>query len=394
MSVNAPSQNASSRLLASAAARLHRRLPPPIRARISRAINPGGRRFLGPGLASVESLMDHLERKGIKFVAIDAPEGEGDRRAILIDDESTSSVDKMLTQWPVGSPVEIYAVTGPSGFAFGDIPFLPPRLARRLLDENRSSVDQARELLLARLYIEIFLKGWQSVLVAPDLKSKIVQRLNAEARSAAIDLPPDLSLAGLADLLNSHGWVPPVETLERIAVWNPFAMEWMQAQGLVTAPRDPGLVVFYVRERAVRLGLADEIEGILSRQGFSIIPMPRLDRDMLRVIADEVRGGNWGKGPFPQSGGEPERVIVAFDPSPIPPSPSMLKTFPLLDNERIQIGKQVVRDAVKNAASKSERFNAMHSTDNAAQAWRALNAHFPNEADRVMRETSKIAQKG
>jgi hypothetical protein len=108
-----------------------------------------------------------------------------------------------------------------------------------------------------------------------------------------------------------------------------------------------------------------------------LLPVPALTSHQLAEVTAEVRGGNWGRGPFPLSGGNPGAVYVAYDTAPIPPDAKAIQQFPLLDNNRIQLAKQAVRDAVHAGLPRNQRYNAMHSTDNAVQAWRAVRELYP-----------------
>jgi hypothetical protein len=270
------------------------------------------------------------------------------------------------------------------GFAFGDMPYMPPAFAQAVLDNAGSGNIRrasARDTFLAGLYRALYLTPYRTdadiMEVFPGISPSQAARIMASRRMTGPALPMWMRF------LDAQNWRPPLDMLERIGCWNPWVAELLRAEGNWLGAETPGLTVFYIRQVAIDQGKLDLITSQLGHAGFTILPVPDLAGDQLAEIARHVRGGNWGRGPYPRSGGVPGQIVVGFDPAPIIPDPDLLGQFPLLDNARVQIAKQEVRDAVHAGLPRRARYNAMHSTDNAVQAWRAIGEMWPDLAPQL-----------
>ncbi|MEO8685234.1 MAG: hypothetical protein ABI414_10390, partial [Devosia sp.] len=238
----------------------------------------------------------------------------------------------------------------------------------------------------------VYLRGVQSGIPAQESDSPhsgpIVAALLAEAGKLEIELPVPVTLEGLDAFLALHDWRPPLDMLERIGCWNPWVADKLRREGEWLGAEPPGLTVFYLRQRAIDEGKTEAVLATLQQNGFRLLPLPALTALQLQEVTAEVRGGNWGRGPFPLSGGSPGLLVVGYDLKPIPPDAATLKQFPLLDNFRIQLAKQAVRDTVHAGLPRAQRYNALHSTDNAVQAWRAVRTHYPKQEQALRAATT------
>jgi hypothetical protein len=96
----------------------------------------------------------------------------------------------------------------------------------------------------------------------------------------------------------------------------------------------------------------------------------------LAQIARSVRGGNWGRGPWPISGGPPVAAIVVFDTSPITPTRKQRRRFPFLANARL-LCKEQIRDAFNEGLPPEQHCNVIHSSDNGREAMDYLRIIMP-----------------
>ena len=110
---------------------------------------------------------------------------------------------------------------------------------------------------------------------------------------------------------------------------------------------------------------------------------PRLDPRRAAIVARSVRGGNWGPGPWPLSGGPPVAALVAYDPQPVPPTRRQKKRFPYLGNARLLV-KEQIRDAFNNDVSAERHCNVIHSSDNGREALDYLRIVAPARADGIL----------
>jgi len=386
--------------LAMAADWFDRRLPGRYRGWIAKAFGRKDQRHIHPRFAGREDFFRNAHARGLHFATL---AGYGDieidgnaRLAVLFSDGDVDAARDLVTPWPVGEPIEVYSPSGLSGFAFGDMPILPPALANRLLeiptDSGTIHLLPAKERFLFAAYRDVYLGGTDAGIGSenaekpPRSQSSREMSLNAAGRALGLAVEQPVTLEGLDRLLQQNGWQPPVEFLERIGCWNPWVAEKLRRQGEWAGSEKPGLAVFFLRKRAMELGLTEKVLDTLSGKGFSLHPLTELTAEQMAEVAREARGGNWGRGPFPVSGGEPGLVIVAIDREPIASDSKTLKQFPLLDNQRIQLAKQAVRKLVQAGVPRRQRYNGMHSTDNSVQAWRTVRALCP-ELEKNIRES-------
>ena len=95
-----------------------------------------------------------------------------------------------------------------------------------------------------------------------------------------------------------------------------------------------------------------------------------------RDARPQLRGGNWGRGPWPISGGPPVAAIVAYDPAPIAPTRKQKKRFPFIANARL-LCKEQLRDAFNDGFAKDQHCNVVHSSDNGREAMDYLRIIMP-----------------
>jgi hypothetical protein len=355
--------------------------------RLTRILNRNDLKFIRPEFGGRRGFLHQLAESQLRYVIVSGaptirPTCQNDRLALLIHDDDVNGICELVTSWPIGEPCDVYSSSGLPGFSYGDIPLFTPKLSQRLiansLSVNGVKILNARDSFFSAIYRSVYLDGFASGIpskFADDTlarRSDVASFIEAEALKAGILLDLPVTMETLDGLLASNGWRPSIDLLERLACSNSWLARKLESEGCGSGSEPPGLSIFYIRQRAIDLGLTNVIIDTVKAVGFTLITVPRLSSIQLQGIAAEVRGGNWGRGPWPVSGGEPGMVLVCFDPSPISPDKKTLRNFALLDNLRIRTAKQAVRDIVESSVPTNLRFNPMHSTDNAVQAWRAV----------------------
>lgn len=208
--------------------------------------------------------------------------------------------------------------------------------------------------------------------------------------AAELSIEVEMDLESLDEYLTLNGWRPPFDMLARLAWWNPWIHDRYFAEGLTVEADRRGVAVFLIRERAIALGLATDVEQKIQAQGFRIVESVSLTPDRQMEVAVRVRGGNWGRGNWAYSGGRPARVIVAWDPEPLPVDPKMREKYPLLENGRILRAKVEIRNHMLRLLSKRERFNPMHSADNDFQTWEYIGILLPDQSDDLRRQVAAL----
>jgi hypothetical protein len=170
---------------------------------------------------------------------------------------------------------------------------------------------------------------------------------------------------------------------------------WLQEQSRTLAPHihDQGLAVFVLRQEAVRQGFESQIIAMIRQAGFEILTTRTLaDRDV-EYAAARTRGGNWTAGdPFDVSGGPPAAVVVAYDPEPLPLNRRQRRKFVHRTNARIFV-KEAIRDAIISQLPKGQGFNALHSSDHAAEAWHLIEVLAPELIDEIRELLGRIHER-
>ena len=224
-------------------------------------------------------------------------------------------------------PVDLYSETGLPGSDYRGVAYYPPVLARQLLERAVVHASGARvpgpmEHLHSLGYHAAYHKGsqlgrahaWSSRSPRPEHDyASVLRRLARGARPAAAR-----DAGGARRALAADGWRPPMDTVRRLSPGN----AWLAARfPLARSPDEepPEPAVFLVRQRALALFDLAEVERLLAHYGFETLLARELDEPSRARCAAQLRGGNWGEGPNPVSGGGPAAVVVAAHYGPAGP---------------------------------------------------------------------------
>jgi hypothetical protein len=312
---------------------------------------------------------------------------------LLVEDARLEEVRTLLDSGPGIQPIDVYSVTGLPGADFRSIPYYPPHLAEKLLARSvmhraLCSVPAPQEHFLSLAYHALYHKGYASGI--PATASAKSRRASAGHDYTAIlqhiaqrlRLPVLITLEALDEYLDAQGWRPPHDMLIRLSRHNRWVRSLLQQSGPREAA-DDRIAVFLVREEALRRGGAARVEEMLRKHCFEILMVKEFDADSAAKLARTIRGGNWGRGPWPISGGPPVAAIVAFDPCPIAPSRQQKKRFPFLANARL-LCKDKLRDAFNEELPRDQHCNVIHSSDNGREALDYLRIIMPDEVDNLI----------
>jgi O-antigen/teichoic acid export membrane protein len=270
---------------------------------------------------------------------------------------------------------------GPGSIPKGDGGATSPGLAPQ---SPGIAVPDPEDHFFSLAYHAIYLKGAWSGLPsasAPEEASPAVSHdyaavLRRLAEPLGIALPRPLTLEALDAVLAAAGWRPPFDMLEKLARWHP----WIARALAATATKnesEPGVTVFFVRQRAVAAGLAPRVAALVEAKGFEILETADLVGEHQAALARAVRGGNWGGGPWQVGGGPPGVALIALDTLPMPPSAAERRRFPNLDNARVLQTKTTIRALINARLPAELRYNALHATDNSPEAWDVVRLLVP-----------------
>ena len=130
---------------------------------------------------------------------------------------------------------------------------------------------------------------------------------------------------------------------------------------------------------------------LIHSRGFKTLVCEVLDQQQIANGTRYLRGGNWGKGPYPSSGGPPHTAIVVVDPSPTPPPEQAKAIHPGLENGRALELKEAIRHWWNERQPDAERCNVLHTSDSAAEAVHYVDVLFLERAEKLVDAAHAIA---
>jgi hypothetical protein len=341
------------------------------------------RRYIDPSM-SVEAFLTALKADGIDYAVLRwfdiLPRVEpGEDIDILVSDEDLPRLDAYLTgRKGSGQACDIYTPSGLPGTSFQGIAYFPVERARELLSTavlraGLVRVPDPKRHFLSLAYHAVYHKGYASGLpsagsVAPLKRRKdhdYAASLAGVAREAGFDLD-DFSLERLDETLAAELWRPPRDALEKLAAGNAWIRDRFFTEIAALPPHWKGFTVFLVRDEGMRY--LDDIKKLIVEEGFDILAESAIEGAARERTVRDTRGGNWGRGPWPMSGGHPAYALAMYDCHPIKPDDELSSQHPGLVNARIMALKLKLRDFANDRRKPAERCNIAHSADNAVQA--------------------------
>ena len=356
------------------------------------------RRYLSP-VWGVPGLVTRLEGAGLAYVVLrwfeDLPRLlPGEDLDVLVSDRDVVAMQELLAQEPGTIPVDLYSESGLSGSDYRAMAYYPPELAGRLLEravrhESGARVPTPEDHLHSLAYHALYHKGYASGLAdaqgrtSPDPEHDYARVIVDLAAAQGVALVPTLEAVDAH--LARRGWRPSMDSLRRLALANPWVLDTLAAAdsgtGDTGSSEPPEPAFFLVRERALDVISVDEVVSVLADHGFDALLVQPLGAEAVRRCASELRGGNWGRGPFPVSGGPPALAVFAVHYGPRPPTGDLLQRYPRLTNLDVLDAKVALRTLVETRVGAAARFNAVHSADDPPEAWeyvsQAVGAHEP-----------------
>jgi hypothetical protein len=365
-----------------------------------------------PAGQSLSDLCETLNNRGVTYVVLPpvSASWESKRAGLLVRDEHISLIRDLITRKPLGQQLAIYSVTDLPGFTFQqhwryvtdatNMAVLPPFLAEALLagarlDERGARVPATEDLLLWEIYRALYLSGNAYFAPGPGngrspiLIGPSAQSITDLGRKTAAHLLEPLTLETLDRHLAASGWEPPYDVLRRLSPWNNWAASKVRRADAKRPIEEPGMVVFFVRQAVRTNGLEADVARIIETTGFELLKTFDLDEEQLAVAAQTMRGGNWGPGACPVSGGPPVSIIICHDVLPTSVPDNVRRLYPHLDNGHILDAKLRCRELIQDRLPRDRRFNPVHSTDDSGHAWEVIRM-FAAEDEQALRDTVEL----
>lgn len=347
-------------------------------------------------VVGLDGLPQLLEERGIRYAVLRwfdelpdlAPREDID---VLIADEDLEVLWRLLDEQPGTIPTDIYSVSGLPGSEFRSMAYYPPALSAGILERTvqlpsgyraPAPLDHFRSLAYHAVYHKGEASGLPTSILdvaplgQPDHDYAVV--LGDLAAELGISVP--ITLEGLDEHLAEVGWQPPRDTLSRLSSHNRWIRSRFFSDG-DAPPEEVGLTAFLLRDKASDDTMVQRAEELLLDRAWDVLEVHRLSESECDRCMTEIRGGNWGRGPFPTSGGNPAVLIVALDHRPSVPTTEQRRQHPGLANANTLTVKLALRDHLTASIPEPERFNPMHSSDGELDAWHYVELAHPDHLD-------------
>jgi hypothetical protein len=353
------------------------------RRALHRARNQAARRYIRADVG-IQGFCAALEAAQVRYVVLrwfeslpEVPEGED--IDVLAADEALGKIEPLLSR-SGGVECDIYSKSGRPGTRYRGMAYYPPYLAESILERSVLHAGWCRvpcveDHFFSLSYHALYHKGLESGVPTstPGLVSKRCPahdyRATLSSLAKQLGLEADVTMEALDELLARRGWRPPYDTVQRLADHN----EWLRQQQVLNeaslSSAEKCLTMFFLRREAVDSGCVWAAVKGLSDRGFNILLVSHLSESESHHCAQRIRGGDWGPGAFPLSGGQPAVAIAGCDLNPRPPSAAQRRRYPVMDNGRIAEVKTAVRRLLNERRAPDAQCNMLHSSDNALEAW-------------------------
>lgn len=313
---------------------------------------------------------------------------------LLIADQDVEKVRELLNEKIGILPFDLYSVGGLTGSNFKNIAYYPPYIAETILDQRKLWNDKYYvpsnvHHFLSLMYHAVYHKGEKSgipVVAGGELKNipqdhdypGILQQL-ANENQVTLE---EISLRHFHNVLAENGWAPSTDTIRKLLDVSGKWLESVIKSSDHQFEKEGELMVFVVREWAEEKQLTAQIIDWFERNGLCLIQSLKLDDEQKRNAAQNLRGGNWGQGPWPVSGGKPSTLLVMYDYHPKPLDAKMKKKYPHVSNAHYLL-KERLRAEINAAFTKDQQANPLHSADDEIEALDYIVAVAPDLVQEV-----------
>lgn len=286
---------------------------------------------------------------------------------ILISEDDFNFAVKLCDPYPNGGqPIDFYTPNGLNFLNYNGTSYFPSELAKDILNntelfKNKIKVPNSEYHLLSLAYHIVFHKGYESgipknscglVNVGDHNYLKVINNLKEEINCTnALN-----SLENIYDFLISRNWIPSNEAYNILSRYNKFLNEKHQKKLSKTNNFKGELFVFILREYVAKNNLIEKIKDLIVRRGVFILDYFEFNKEETGFAKNNFRGGNWGKGNFFKSGGDPYAILICFNYSHD------------LSSNNSTLLKNFIRKEINKNKFFFNQANMIHSADNEFEA--------------------------
>ena len=341
---------------------------------------------------SIDLFFSILYERNIQYVVLrwfeDLPDVAPDEDIdILMDDNDIERIQDLFTNTVSNKKIDLYSIT--KLYSYHGLSYYPPKIAReiiehRVLFKEKYYVPSPMHYFLSLTYHALYHKGEKSGLSSKyisDIEIKPEHQYEEILRkmSADLNLGVEINLDSLHSYMQSISWSPQLDLLRKLSVVN--KSKWQET---ILPPKnknflvDGEMIVFIVREWASSKEKMECILNIIKEKRIDIVKIFDIPEKQKPIVMEYVRGGEWGKGPYPICGGEPSCCIVAFDYHPVALDIKHSTEYPFVQNQNIFI-KHNIRDYFNNEMLRTKWTNCIHSSDDEIEAWEYIKYICPDD---------------
>lgn len=343
------------------------------------------RRSYGVYIQDADEIFKKLDAQGISYAVLrwfeDLPSlNENEDLDLLVSDSDFPRMKKILQRGKGGVRGFVQFDIYPESNLKGDIAYYPPQLASQILKTRRRLecgvwVPSPREYFLSLTYHALYHKGFNSGLLSdfPDRHAGTVNRnfsgilpTLAEAADIKID---NVSMTHLENVLENHGWRPPLDVYFRRAKKNDWVR--MQAGNFVDPKwrKNRGLVVFILREVIAGTHLEVKLKKMLEESDAYVVEELELTNEHGLWLLKRTRGGDWGKPSIGKTyGGLPKKIIVAQRRQGDRDVKCEGIPFGVVEYDWVLDIKKRIRAAANSGVPYKMHCHVLHSSDNGVEA--------------------------
>lgn len=373
--------------------------------RLKHSLNtePKTRRFLNKDY-DIPSFFGELNRRDINYVVLrwfeKLPHVKKDEDIdLLISDTDIEKISDLFSYDSTEQKFDIYSVTGLPGASYNDIPYYPPHLAQKILD-NRVCINDLyyipnpEQYFFSFCYHVIFHKGQASGL-GKTRKEQLLAGLDHDyyyyieraARKANIPIPEN-NFEKIYSCLVEENWIPELDTMRILAKNDQLLSNLLPSKPPITEGGGQ-LMVFVIREWAIKHGKLETIKSLLKSTPLTILETKFLDPQEQYRTLHNIRGGQWRKGPFAISGGPPKALIVCYDYHPIKVSSKKKVLYPYVQNEHV-FQKHHIRNHLNAELPIWKHTNCIHSADDEIEAIQYLEEVSPEFSREMIQKAIEL----
>jgi hypothetical protein len=341
------------------------------------------RRYIPPHLGLTKT-MELLNKRNVKYVMLrwyeDLPDWPaGEDIDILVAEEDLHKLDDISVWYSKEHPVDIYTDTAKQGW--NGISYYPLDIARKMLRDRISVHDvfyipSPTHQFFSLAYHAVMRKGAGSGVPLEASAARMdcpdhdyVDVL--QQKMDAIEFSTELTIENLWHVLFEHNWLPKQDTVALFSKYNSWLKTKLEIPELEIEKGD--FLLFILRDQIDKDGLNTVINTWFETHKNSLTPIfdYQLNTDEMQRAQAFIRGGDWGRGSYPQSGGGPYRFVGFFDYKPESVTAKERKQFPQLNNAKYRI-KDDLRNTINRNAPWFKAYNGVHAPDNQNEAMEFL----------------------